>query len=90
MTERWVAMVKQSKIDQEPSVEKVNAMVAKLLARQHAAVVRMVKREATESVLRIHDAERRRDDRNALIAEGHRQMCAGMLAALAKQGGGKK
>lgn len=41
---RWMDMVKRSKIDQEPMVETVNIMVAKLLARQHRAFVRMVKK----------------------------------------------
>ena len=87
MTERWVKMVADATNKTAYGYLKPND-VAKLLARQHRAFVGMVKKEATESVLRIRDAEQRRDDRNALIAEGHRQMCAGILSALAKQGNG--
>lgn len=91
MTERWVKMVEKVERPDDCGVPVVSSSeVVKLLARQHRAMVRMVKKEATESVLRIRDAERRGDDRNVLIAEGHRQMCAAILAALAKQGKGSR
>lgn len=77
MTKRWVMMVKQSKIDQEPSVEKVNAMVVKLLARQHRAMVRKVKRL-------------RKSQKFPPIMQNswYQAACDDILAALAKQGGG--
>lgn len=93
MTERWVKMVEKFAEQERYCIGSdilYREDVVKLLARQHRAFVRMVKQEATESVLRIRDAEQRRDDRNALIAEGHRQMCAAILAALAKQGARKE
>lgn len=84
MTERWVKMVKRSKIGQEPSVDKANAMVVTLLARQHRAFVRMVKKLHDQVDNSIPHSNSEADEQ-----VGYMRACQNILAALAKQGGGK-
>lgn len=88
MTERWVKQVRQLvKKYKTPGIERVTFTpdaVEKLLARQHRAMVRMVKR--------VHHGKYVPDYRKGdfeAYTQGYLDCRNDVLAALAKQRGGK-
>lgn len=89
MTERWVKMVEKAiprtakYLPGDPSVSAIEA--AKLLVRQHRAFVRMVRRIRADA-----NAKKCRSGGELNIQLGRRYACDDILAALARQGGGKK